>query len=90
MEDVINRNGRSISFRQKQINGVTSWAVETEVTAEFDVRHQLWDKMPEYWVLLYERVILSVSGQATCPRRAANHRCGLLPQWLSHSQFCPI
>ncbi len=42
-------------IRQKQINGVTSWAVETEVTAEFDVRHQLWDKMPEYWILLYDK-----------------------------------
>jgi hypothetical protein len=41
-------------IRQKQINGVTSWAVETEVTAEFDVRHQLWDKMPEYWIQLYD------------------------------------
>ncbi len=41
-------------IRPKQINGVTGWSVETEVTAEFEVRHQFWDKMPEYWVNLYD------------------------------------
>ncbi|EOS62894.1 hypothetical protein C814_01042 [Anaerotruncus sp. G3(2012)] len=41
-------------IRFKEINGINCSVVESEVTAEFDVRHQLWDKMPEYWVQLYD------------------------------------
>ena len=36
----------------KKINGITCSVVESEITAEFDIRHQLWDKIPEYWVQL--------------------------------------
>lgn len=38
----------------KQINGVPCSVVESEVTAEFDVRRQMWEKMPGYWVQLYD------------------------------------